>query len=311
MKDPDEYRSFDELYSKYKELLDYYLDLSADAQYHSYEVMNREVSFMFASILTNDCISRGKSILDGGVRYLGGTNETYGNINSSDALYAIKTLVFDQKKYTLKELNEAAHHNFKGYEKIREELWNCGKYGNDIEEADELANDLYEFVAKGNRDRGLKKGMDYFLIVISNNQTNTEWGRKTSASLDGRYSGQFMNPANNPQGGADKNGPTALLNSLSRFDAKYHGGSVQNIKFTPNMFNKNRKIIKSLFDTYFKKGGCHLMVTVVDRGVLKDAQDHPEKYPDLVVRVSGFSAIFVNLERDVQDEVMSRVLYDA
>ena len=119
-----------------------------------------------------------------------------------------------------------------------------------------------------------------------------------------------MNPANNPQGGADKNGPTALLNSLSRFDAKYHGGSVQNIKFTPNMFNKNRKIIKSLFDTYFKKGGCHLMVTVVDRGVLKDAQDHPEKYPDLVVRVSGFSAIFVNLERDVQDEVMSRVLYD-
>ena len=311
MKDLDEYKTFDEFYSKYKELLDYYLDLSADAQYHSYEVMNREVSFMFASILTNDCISRGKSILDGGVRYLGGTNETYGNINSSDALYAIKTLVFDRKKYTLKELNEAALHNFEGYEKIREELWNCGKYGNDIKEVDELANDLYEFVARGNRDRGLKKGMDYFLIVISNNQTNTEWGRKTSASLDGRYSGQFMNPANNPQGGADKNGPTALLNSLSRFDAKYHGGSVQNIKFTPDMFNKNRKIIKSLFDTYFKKGGCHLMVTVVDQGILKDAQDHPEKYPDLVVRVSGFSAIFVNLERDVQDEVMSRVLYDA
>ena len=311
MKDLDEYKTFDEFYSKYKELLDYYLDLSADAQYHSYEVMNREVSFMFASILTNDCISRGKSILDGGVRYLGGTNETYGNINSSDALYAIKTLVFDRKKYTLKELNEAALHNFEGYEKIREELRDCGKYGNDIKEVDELANDLYEFVAKGNRDRGLKKGMDYFLIVISNNQTNTEWGRKTSASLDGRYSGQFMNPANNPQGGADKNGPTALLNSLSRFDAKYHGGSVQNIKFTPDMFNKNRKIIKSLFDTYFKKGGCHLMVTVVDQGILKDAQDHPEKYPDLVVRVSGFSAIFVNLERDVQDEVMSRVLYDA
>lgn len=310
MKDLNEYKTFDEFYLKYKELLDYYLDLSAELQYHSYEVMNKEVSFMFASILTNDCINRGKAVLDGGVRYLGGTNETYGNINSSDALYAIKTLVFDQKKYTLEELNQAALQNFIGYEELRNELIDCGKYGNDIDETDELANDLYEYVAKGNRNRGLKKGMDYFLIVISNNQTNTEWGRRTSASLDGRYSGQFMNPANNPQGGADKSGPTALLNSLAKFDAKYHGGSVQNIKFTPNMFNKNRKVIRSLFDTYFKKGGCHLMVTVVDQGVLKDAQKNPEKYPDLVVRVSGFSAVFVNLEKDVQDEVMSRVLYD-
>ena len=304
-----EFKTFDEFYSQYKELLDYYLDLCADAQYHSYKVMNKEASFLFGSILMDDCIERGKSILDGGIRYLGGTNETYGNINTSDALFAIKALVFDEKKYTLEELNKAALHNFKGYEQIREDLWNCGKYGNDIKEVDDLANDLYEFVAKGNRDRGIKKGMDYFLIVISNNQTNTEWGRQTSASLDGRYSGQFMNPANNPQGGADKNGPTALLNSLSRFDAKYHGGSVQNIKFTPDMFNNNREIIKSLFNTYFKKGGCHLMVTVVDHGILRDAQVHPEKYPNLIVRVSGFSAVFVNLDKDVQDEVMSRVLY--
>ena len=152
--------------------------------------------------------------------------------------------------------------------------------------------------------------MQYYLIVISNNQTNTEWGRQTAASLDGRLSGTYMNPANNPQGGADKSGPTALLNSLRRFDARYHGGSVQNIKFTPRMFNQNREKIKALFRAYFKNGGCHLMVTVVDRGILEDAQKHPEKYPGLIVRVSGFSAVFVRLERDVQDELLSRVLYD-
>lgn len=306
----ENFESFDDLYANYKELLDYYFDLSVDAQYYSYELMNREVSFMFASILMDDCISRGKAILDGGIRYLGGTNETYGNINSSDALYAIKKLVYDEKRYTLKELNEAAKHNFAGYEAIREELWTQGKYGNDLAEVDELANDLYEFVANGIRDRGIEKGMQYYLIVISNNQTNTEWGRATSASLDGRYAGQFMNPANNPQGGAAQSGPTAVLNSLATFDAKYHGGAVQNIKFTPNMFNKNRTKIKYLFNTYFKKGGCHLMVTIVDHGILEDAQKHPEKYPNLIVRVSGFSAIFVNLDKDVQDELLSRTLYD-
>lgn len=306
----EEFKTFDDLYKNYKELLDYYFNLSVDAQYYSYELMNREVSFVFASILMDDCLSRGKAILDGGIRYLGGTNETYGNINSSDALYAIKKLVYDEEKYTLAELTEAANHNYEGYDSIREDLWEQGKYGNDIAEVDELANDFYEFVAKGIRDRGIEKGMQYYLIVISNNQTNTEWGRETSASLDGRFTGQFMNPANNPQGGAANSGPTAVLNSLSTFDAKYHGGSVQNIKFTPSMFNKNRKKIKFLFKTYFKKGGCHLMVTIVDRGILEDAQKKPEKYPNLIVRVSGFSAIFVNLDKDVQDELLSRALYD-
>ena len=172
----------------------------------------------------------------------------------------------------------------------------------------DLANDLYEMIAKAIRNRGIEKGMQYYLIVISNNQTNTEWGRKTSASADGRLKGTYMNPANNPVGGASVKGPTAVLNSLSKFKAKYHGGSVQNIKFTPSMFNENREVINSLFKTYFDKGGCQLMVTVVDHGVLEDAQKNPDKYPDLIVRVSGFSAIFVNLEKDVQDEVMNLLL---
>ena len=272
--------------------------------------MNRHVSFLFASLLTDDCIERGKALLDGGVRYLGGTNETYGNINTSDSLWAIKDLVFDRKKYTLSQLNEAMLANFEGYEQIRKDCLDCDKYGNDLDTADTMANDLYEFVAKGVRDRGIAIGMQYFLIVISNNQLNTEWGNKTGASPDGRLAGMYMNPANNPQGGANKSGPTAMLNSLTKFDAKYHGGSVQNIKFSPAMFNENRELIKSLFKTYFAKGGCHLMVTVVDKGILEDAVKHPEKYPDLIVRVSGFSAVFVDLSPNIQEELMSRVLYD-
>ncbi len=306
----EEYKIFDDLYSKYKEVLDYYYDLSVKAQMHSYTVMNEHVSFLYNSILMDDCIGRGKALLDGGVEILGGTNETYANINSSDSLYAIKTLVYDQKKYTLKQLNDAILVNFEGYEKIQEDLWNAPKYGNDHKECDELANDLYEHVGTGMRQRGIEHGMDYFLIVISNNQTNTDWGKQTAATYDGRKSGVYLNPANNPQGGAAISGPTATLNSLCKFDAKYHGGSVQNIKFTPRIMKNEKAKIEALFKTYFKKGGCQLMVTVVDHGILEDAQKHPEKYPDLIVRVAGYSAVFVNLNKDIQDELLSRTLYD-
>lgn len=304
------FRTFEEFYDQYKALLDYYFDLSVYCQKHSYEVMNQEVSFLFNSILMDDCLARQKSLLDGGVEILGGTNETYGNINTSDALYAIKTLVYDQKKYSLEELNEAALHNFEGYELLRKEILSLPKYGNDIADVDEMANDLFEYVAKGIRSRGIENDMDYYLIVISNNQTNTDWGHQTDASLDGRLRGVYMNPANNPQGFAATSGPTAVLNSLSRFKAKYHGGSVQNIKFTPRMMHEDKEKVKMLFKTYFAKGGCQLMVTVVDHGQLEDAQKHPEKYPDLIVRVAGYSAVFVNLTKDVQDELLSRTLYD-
>ena len=301
--------SFEMLFEQYKRLLDHYLDLSVEAQTASYGVMREDVSFLFTSILMDDCLARGKAALDGGIRYLGGTNETYGNINVSDSLTAINRLVFQERKLTLREIVDAANNNFAGEERLRRSLWEAPKYGNDNAEADSMADRVFVHVANGVRERGIANGMQYYLIVISNNQLNTEWGRKTAASYDGRYSGQFMNPANNPQGGANKEGPTAMLKSLSRFNAKLHGGSVQNIKFTPALFNGKRDLIKSMFRVYFENGGCHLMVTVVDRGVLEKAVEHPEEYKDLIVRVSGFSAVFVNLEPDVQQELMSRVLY--
>jgi len=304
-----EYTDFETLYGDFKKLLDYYMDLSIHAQMYSYEVMNKDVSFLFTSILMDDCIQRGKALLDGGVRYLGGTNEIYGLINTSDALWAIKDVVYSRGLYTLEALHQAAMANFEGHEALRQVLWQCDKYGNDLDTADGMAVDLYMHVAAGVRQRGIDAGMQYFLVVISNNQLNTEWGRTTHASLDGRFSGMYMNPANNPQGGANTCGPTAMLNSLAKIDARYHGGSVQNIKFTPAFFSENRAFIKALFKVYFKKGGPHIMVTVVDRGTLEDAMEHPEKYPDLIVRVSGFSAIFVDLERDIQEELISRVNY--
>lgn len=305
-----EIATFEDFYGGFQILLDYYMDLCADAQYDSYSIMNEYVSFLFTSILTDDCIERGRPLLDGGVRYLGGTCETYGNINTSDSLYAVEQLVFVQKKYSLREICQALLADFAGYEKLRRDCLDCDKYGNDLEQVDTMANSLYEYVAQGIRRRGIEKGMQYYLIVISNNSLNTEWGLRTASSPDGRLRGMYMNPANNPQGGADRSGPTAMLNSLSRFDAKYHAGSVQNIKFSTSMFNRNMALMESLIKAYFKRGGCHLMITVVDSHALEDAMIHPEDYPNLIVRVAGYSAVFVNLDPTVQQEILSRTLYD-
>lgn len=301
----EELDTFDAVLGNYYRLLDHYLDLAASCQMAGYGAMNREVGFLFPSILTDDCLGRGKALLNGGVQILGGTCETYGNINASDALYAVKTLVFDQGRYSLADLVAAADKNFSSEDpaeaarlaRIRADLVAADKYGNDLAGPDAMANGLYEHVARGVRDRGRAAGFDYLLIVISNNQTNTDWGLKTAASLDGRPAGLYMNPANNPQAGAAKSGPTAMLASLAKFDPALHAGSVQNIKLSPSMFTNHPTKVRALFDTYFSLGGCQLMVTVVDRGQLEDAQAHPELYPDLLVRVAGYSAVFVDLPR--------------
>ena len=310
LKTSDKITDFEEVVSQYKRLLDYYIDITSKAQSYSYKVMNNLCGFIFTSLLTDDCIGRGKMLLDGGVEYLGGTNELYGNTNVADSLTAIKKAVFDDKKYALAEVTEAMNKNFEGFEDMRRVLINAPKYGNDDSYADDIAVDIHNYICNGIRNSAKDAGLFSYLVVIINNQVNTEWGRATSASADGRLSGVYMSNANNPQSGADKNGPTAMLNSLVKLKADLHAGSVQNIKFSKNMFNSNRDIMKGMFKTYFENGGPQLMVTVVGKGELEEAYKDPGKYPNLVVRVGGFSAKFINLDKDVQEEILNRTLND-
>ena len=171
-----------------------------------------------------------------------------------------------------------------------------------------MADRLHDFLCQDVREVGMGLGFHSYNLVVINNQVNTEWGRKTAASPDGRVSGMFMNNGNNPQSGADHNGPTAMLNSLLRLRIENHAGSVQNIKFSKGMFRDRMPVVKALFDSYFRRGGGQLMASVVDPGELEDALVHPELHQNLMVRVGGFSARFVALEKDVQQEVLARTL---
>jgi pyruvate-formate lyase len=310
LKKMSEVSTFEEFLDQYQKLLSYYIEIGAQAHANSYEVMNEQVGFIFTSILTDDCIGRGKMVLDGGVFHRGGTNEMYGNINAADSLYAIKKLVFDDKVLTMAQLQDVLAHDFDDHQSLQKKMIDLPKFGNDIDEVDQLAVWLHEFTCNHVAKQAPKVGLDSWLVVVINNQVNTEWGRATASSPDGRIAAMYMSNANNPQSGADINGPTAMLNSLAKIRADINAGTVQNIKFSKRMFDQERNKIKALFKTYFKMGGPQLMVNIVNQADLIDAYHHPERHRDLIVRVGGFSARFVNLDKDVQREIMERTCND-
>ena len=265
--------------------------------------------FLFLSILSDDCLERGQGIFGGGIKYLGGTLETYGNTNTADSLVSIKKLVYEDKRFDLSEISKMINSNFEGFESERQSLLKTPKYGNDNEYADQVANEVHEHVCNYTRDQREKTSLHNYLVVIINNNANTVLGRTTMASADGRLAFTPMANANAATGGADKNGITALLNSLIKLNPSLHAGAVQNLKLSKNLFQNHKDQLLALLKGYFQSGGTQLMLTVLSKGDLLSARKNPELYPNLLVRVGGYSARFIELESDIQDEIISRTLY--
>ncbi len=305
----EDIETFEDFYAAYKKQITHYIQVLAEAEAIILEQTAKQAPFLMMSLLYDGCIETGKSMLSGGIAYLGATLESYGNINTVDSLAAIRETVFEKKTIPPARLLEALKANFEGYEPEWKLLLKAPKYGNDIKAVDDLARDLHDFEARTIRDQAARVGLHSFLMVVINNSANTYLGRWTGASADGRKAKTFMANANNPAGGMDTNGITAMLNSLATFPPENHAGSVQNIKFDRDIFARAPKKIRALLDAYFDNGGTQAMITVVGRKDLEEALQHPEKYRSLLVRVGGFSARFVELEKDVQQEVLSRTVH--
>lgn len=306
----EEYATFEELVEVYQRQCEYFLKYLAVQEEKEYEIAGKECAFLYFSILYDDCIERGKALLDGGVRYLGGTLESYGNINTSDSLTAIKKWVYDEKKIAPGKLLKALKSDFRGYGEIRDMLLSAPKYGNDEDAADEMAVMVHEHICR----EAAKAGKSYtdlasYLIVIINNNANTVLGKHTAASADGRQAHTFMSNANNPFHGNDKNGLTALLNSLAKLDPSIHAGCVQNMKFSKQMFSEHPDKVRAMLQVYFQSGGSQAMISTVGRNDLENAVHEPERYKNLLVRVGGFSARFVELGEEEQREIIARTLY--
>jgi len=144
---------------------------------------------------------------------------------------------------------------------------------------------------------------------VINNSFNTTLGQLTGASADGRKARVSLANANAPSGGSDREGVTALIHSIVKLDPAIHAGTVQNMKFSRDMFKTQRPKLEGLLQSYFNMGGTQAMINVLDRGELERALEHPDQYANLFVRVGGFSARFIDLPSAVQREILSRTLY--
>jgi pyruvate-formate lyase len=303
------YGTFDKLFSAYKKNVELYVEQLAYQEKLEYDMAGKVAPFLFLSMVFDDCIKRGKGIFAGGVKYLGGTLESYGNTNTSDSLASIKKLVYEDKKLTLDKMLAAIDANFEGYAKERRMMLDVAKYGNDDNYVDDIKVEVDRHICTVTRNMSQKAGLDSYLVVIINNSANTTMGQQTAATPDGRKAFTYMANANAPVGGADKNGVTAFLNSIVKPDTKIHAGAVQNMKFSRDMFSTYRPKTEALLKTYWEKGGAQCMINCLGRDDLENAMKYPEKYANLIVRVGGFCARFVELPKEVQLEILSRTLY--
>jgi pyruvate-formate lyase len=304
-----DFTSFDRLWDAYCAQVAFSVQHLATRHKMEVDLEAEEAAFLFVSMLYDDCILRGKSLLDGGVRIKGGLIETYGMVNAADSLTAIKTLVYDQKVISLQDLVTVLDADFAGFEREYRWMKAAPKFGNDDPVADDMLCRVSTHVAKLTRAQAERVGLDYFLIVNINNYMNVTLGKQTMASAEGRLSGKPLANGNTPTAGNDINGVTAFLNSLVKADAATHAGYTQNMKFSKSLFQNERTKLEALMGTYFACGGTQAMITVIGREDLENALKEPEKHRNLIVRVGGFSARFVELAPEIQQDLLARTLY--
>ena len=278
----------------------------------------RDVPDILCSALTDDCIARGKTIKEGGVVYDFISGLQVGIANMADCLAAIKKLVYEEKKITRQELWNAILDDFSSPEnkKIQEMLIReAPKYGNDDDYVDQLIVEAYdsyieeiEKYPNTRYNRGPIGGIRY--AGTSSISANVGQGMSTMATPDGRNAFEPLAEGCSPAHNSDKNGPTAVFKSVSKLRTnKITGGVLLNQKMTPQMLSteENRQKLELLIKTFFNRlHGYHVQYNIVSKETLIDAQKHPEKHKDLIVRVAGYSAFFNVLSKKTQDDIIGR-----
>ncbi|MBF4694454.1 pyruvate formate lyase family protein [Fusibacter ferrireducens] len=264
---------------------------------------------VFRSALMKDGVKEGKDMYNRKFAFENGAVlGAVGGVNAGNALYAIKKLIYDQKKYSMKQLVDALDANWVGYESMQQEFKAQDKYGNNIPEVDALVAAIYKLHADVCLSLPCAYGdtLKPNAISISAHQPG---GECTGATADGRKSGEILADASlSPDHGTDKNGPLAAFMSAMRVNQDAYQGTLMNMKILPDNLKTEDDLKKlgSMIKTYLTHGGKHIQFNIVDQEEMEDAKHHPEKHSELVVRVAGYSAYFTKLTPQIQDEVIER-----
>lgn len=306
--EPALFETFDQLFDACEKQLNHFIDVKIKGNLIVERLWAKYLPAPFMSILIDDCIQKGKDYNNGGARYNSSYIQGVGTGSVTDSLVAIKYNVFNRKRFKMEEMLKALKHNFDGYGEMRKLLlYETPRYGNDDDYADDVLKQIFNAYFSAVDGRPNTKG-GHFRINLLPTTVHIYFGSVVGAMPDGRKAREPLSEGISPVQGVDTNGPTAVLKSAAKIDHLRTGGTLLNQKFTPQLLADDDGIEKfmHLIRSYFKMDGHHIQFNVITAATLRDAQKKPEKYRDLIIRVAGYSDYFVDLGRDLQDEIIKR-----
>ena len=306
--DPATLRSFDEFFAAFEKQVRHVLDIKINGNQVIERLYATRMPHTFLSVITDDCIAKGKDYNAGGARYNNTFIQAVGIGSITDALSALKDIVFDHNEMPLPQFVAALDANFDHNEELRQRLVNkTHKYGNDDEYADALMRRSFTMLFESIDGRPNTKGGAYRLEMLPTT-CHVYFGEVCLASADGRSKGQPLSEGISPVQGADRLGPTAVLQSAAKMDHVKTGGTLLNMKFSPTLLAGEHGInnLHALVRGYFTLGGHHMQFNVVTADHLREAKANPSAHRDLIVRVAGYSDYFCDLSEALQDEIIAR-----
>ena len=306
--DPAKFKTYDELFAAFKKQIRHFVDIKILGNNIIERLYAKLLPAPFLSILISDCVAKGRDYHSGGARYNTNYIQGVGLGSMTDILSAVRFNVFDKKTVSMKNLLEALKKNFAGKEDLRQRLLNkTPKYGNDDDYADAIMKTIFEAYFEAIDGRPTTKGGKYRINLLPTT-VHVYFGKVTGATPDGRKAGEALSEGISPVQGSDRKGPTAVLKSAGKMDHVRTGGTLLNQKFTPQLLENEEGIhnLGHLVRSYFKMAGHHIQFNVVTADTLRDAQKHPEKYRDLIVRVAGYSDYFLDCSVELQNEIIKR-----
>ncbi len=305
---PRDFKSYDELYGAFVKQLNHIVDLKIRVSNYIDRMFAKYAPAPFLSVVIEDCISKGKDYYAGGPRYNTNYIQCTGLGTVTDSLSALKKHVFDEQNFSMQRLLDAVKNNFAGEEYLRQTLINKTPFfGNDDDYADDIALQVYADLLAAIDGKPNTKGESFHLNMLSTT-CHIYFGKVMGATPNGRLAGKSISDGTSPSHGADTHGPSAVIRSLTKLDHTMSGGTLLNQRFLPSLLQRDEDIQKlgQLIRSYFTLGGHHIQFNVVDTATLKAAQEYPEDYKDLLVRMAGYSDYFNDMNADLQQEVIGR-----
>lgn len=306
--DPRDFKTYEELWDAFARQLHYMADVKVRGNNVIEKLYAQYMPAPCLSIVTNDCIKKGKDYNNGGSRYNTRYIQGVGIGTITDCLAAIKYNIYDNHNFTMDELLKAMDDDFEGHEEILNMVTNkTPKYGNDDDYADDIMKEVFRLYRDDITGRPTMSGGQYHVDMLPTT-CHIYFGEVIGATANGRHAHKPVSEGISPEKFADTHGPTAVIKSCAKMDHCSTGGTLLNQKFTPSALAGDTGLenLASLIRTYFAMDGHHIQFNVFDKQTLLEAQKHPDDYKDLIVRVAGYSDYFRNLDEELQNEIINR-----